>query len=47
MAAETYTLKNFVADVDRITREEQAPEVITERIWPLLARLVRNRSTPT
>jgi len=37
-----YTLDRFVADLDRITREETAPERITERVAPLLAELVRH-----
>ena len=37
-----YTLDRFVADLDRITREESAPERITERVAPLLAELVRH-----
>jgi predicted metal-dependent enzyme (double-stranded beta helix superfamily) len=39
---ETYTLKDFVADLDRITREDSAARRVTERAAPLLARLVRN-----
>jgi predicted metal-dependent enzyme (double-stranded beta helix superfamily) len=39
---ETYTLETFIADLDRITREESSGERITERAAPLLARLVRN-----
>ena len=39
---ETYTLHDFVADLDRITREEASAHRITERAAPLLARLVRN-----
>ena len=42
MAAETYTLEQFVADLDRITRGEQPAAAITEEISPLLARLVKN-----
>jgi predicted metal-dependent enzyme (double-stranded beta helix superfamily) len=42
MANETYTLEQFVADVDRITRDEQDHHAITERVAPLLGRLVRN-----
>jgi predicted metal-dependent enzyme (double-stranded beta helix superfamily) len=44
---ETYTLADFIADLDRITREESAAQRITERVAPLLARLVRDpRSIP-
>jgi predicted metal-dependent enzyme (double-stranded beta helix superfamily) len=39
---ETYTLQAFIADLDRITREETAGERITEREAPLLGRLVQN-----
>ena len=39
---ETYTLTEFIADLDRITREEASPKRITERTAPLLARLVRS-----
>ena len=39
---ETYTLQGFIADLDRITREETSAERITERVAPLLANLVRN-----
>ena len=39
---ETYTLQDFVADLDRITTDEPAGARITERVAPLLARLVRN-----
>lgn len=42
MATATYTLEHFVADLDRITQEESAPEVITRRAAPLLAQLVRD-----
>jgi predicted metal-dependent enzyme (double-stranded beta helix superfamily) len=31
-----YTLDRFVADLDRITREESPPERITERVAPLV-----------
>ncbi len=40
-APETYTLQQFVADLDRITQRETAPEAITAQIAPLLGRLVR------
>ena len=39
---ETYTLTDFTADLDRITREETSAERVTERVAPLLARLVRS-----
>src|ERR671937_2333491 len=39
---DTYTLTNFIADLDRITREETAADRITARAAPLLARLVRD-----
>ena len=42
MTSETYTLQQFVADLDRITTRESAPEVITTQIAPLLGRLVKN-----
>jgi predicted metal-dependent enzyme (double-stranded beta helix superfamily) len=37
-----YTLDNFVADLDRITRAESDATVITERVAPLLSQLVKN-----
>ena len=42
MTSETYTLEQFVADLDRITTRETAPEAITTQIAPLLGRLVAN-----
>jgi 3-mercaptopropionate dioxygenase len=39
---ETYTLHDFISDLNRITREETSAHRITERAAPLLARLVRN-----
>src|SRR3989442_12112807 len=42
MATATYTLETFIADLDRITRDETSPHVITERVAPLLAKLVKN-----
>jgi len=42
MGTEAYTLRNFLADVDRVTVEEQVPEVITERVSVLMAPLLRN-----
>ena len=41
-ASETYTLQQFVADLDRITARESAPEAVTAQIAPLLGRLVKN-----
>lgn len=38
-----YTLESFISDLDRITREETDAHAITERIAPLLGRLVRSR----
>lgn len=37
-----YSLGDFIADVDRIARAETSAEVITGRVAPLLARLVKN-----
>ena len=42
MTTATYTLDDFIADVDRIAREETDARVITERVSPLLGRLVKN-----
>ena len=42
MPTETYTLNAFIEDLDRITREEQSGRAITERVAPLLGRLVKN-----
>lgn len=42
MTAETYALEDFIADLARITREETSPHTITERVAPLLGRLVKN-----
>jgi len=42
MTSEIYTLEQFVADLDRITTRETAPEAITSQIAPLLGRLVKN-----
>jgi len=42
MATATYALKDFIADVDRIARDETSAQVITERVAPLLAKLVKN-----
>jgi predicted metal-dependent enzyme (double-stranded beta helix superfamily) len=41
MATTTYTLENFVSDLDRITRDETSPDVIAARVAPLLAKLVK------
>ena len=43
MASEAYTLQQFIADVDRIARAETSGALITERVAPLLGRLVKNR----
>src|ERR1041384_1838995 len=37
-----YTLEQFVADLDRITRAESDATVITERVAPLLGELVKH-----
>ena len=37
-----YTLAQFVADLDRITRAESDAAVITERVAPRLGQLVKN-----
>jgi predicted metal-dependent enzyme (double-stranded beta helix superfamily) len=37
-----YTLERFVADLDRITRSETAPDKITAAVAPLLAELIAN-----
>lgn len=37
-----YTLAEFIADLDRITRRETVSEKITAEIAPLLGRLIRN-----
>jgi len=42
MATATYTLADFIADVDRIARAEQSAHRIAERVSPLLHRLVQN-----
>ncbi len=42
MAIAVYALKDFIADVDAIAREEQSATTITARVAPLLARLVKN-----
>ena len=42
MATEPYTLQQFIADIDRIARAETSGAVITERVAPLLGRLVKN-----
>jgi predicted metal-dependent enzyme (double-stranded beta helix superfamily) len=45
MHAEPYTLKDFVDDLDRITREETSGRAITQRVAPLLGRLVKDPSS--
>ena len=40
--AETYTLQNFIEDLDRITRAEASQEKIVSAAQPLLAKLVQN-----
>ena len=45
MKAEPYTLNDFIADLDRITREEPSGRTITERVAPLLGRLVKDPSS--
>ncbi len=42
MATTQYALPDFIADLDRITRDESSPHVITEKVEPLLGRLIRN-----
>ncbi|MBI3078187.1 MAG: cysteine dioxygenase family protein [Deltaproteobacteria bacterium] len=43
MAPQTYTLENLIVGLDRITKEEISPEAITEKIAPLLGRLIQDR----
>ena len=38
----TYSLQQFIADLDRITRSENSPENIVAMAKPLLAQLVRD-----
>jgi predicted metal-dependent enzyme (double-stranded beta helix superfamily) len=45
MTTSTYTLENFIADLDRITRDEANPHAIVERVAPILAKLVTNPNT--
>ena len=40
--AETYTLQDFIEDLDRITRAEASQDKIVSAAKPLLAKLVRN-----
>jgi 3-mercaptopropionate dioxygenase len=40
--AEAYSLENFIADLDRITRAETSPEKIVSEAKPLMVRLVSN-----
>jgi len=42
MPTADYTLQTFIADLDRITREETSAEAITRHAAPLLGRLVRH-----
>ncbi len=42
MASDTYTLQQFIDDVDRIAREETSDAKIPARVAPLLGRLVKN-----
>jgi len=37
-----YTLERFIADLDRVTRSETAPDTITAAVVPLLAQLIEN-----
>jgi len=47
MAAAVYALKDFIADVDRIARDEPSAHAVAERVSPLLARLIaRPESVP-
>lgn len=39
----SYTLQDFIADLDRITSRETSETAIAEQVAPLLGRLVRNR----
>ena len=38
----TYTLTDFIRDVDRITRRERDPALLTGHVAPLLQRLLQN-----
>ena len=40
----SYSLQDFIGDLDRITREESDAHTITERAAPLLGRLVESRA---
>jgi predicted metal-dependent enzyme (double-stranded beta helix superfamily) len=42
MTIEGYTLQDFVADLERITSQEEKPQAIAAKIGPLLGRLIRN-----
>jgi predicted metal-dependent enzyme (double-stranded beta helix superfamily) len=42
MTAEPYALSDFIADLDRITREERSGRAIAGQVAPLLGRLVKN-----
>jgi len=47
MAAAVYALKDFIADVDRIARDEPSAHAVAERVSPLLTRLIaRPESVP-
>jgi predicted metal-dependent enzyme (double-stranded beta helix superfamily) len=42
MTTAAYTLERFIADVDRIARDEPAPETVAAQVGECLARLVRD-----
>lgn len=42
MATQTYALEHFIVDLDRITKTETSPWIITEQVAPLLGRLIKN-----
>jgi predicted metal-dependent enzyme (double-stranded beta helix superfamily) len=42
MSIEPYTLQDFIADLDRITSQDNAPDVITGKAGPLLGRLIQD-----
>jgi predicted metal-dependent enzyme (double-stranded beta helix superfamily) len=42
MAAQSYTLEQFIGDLDRITAQETAAAAIAGKVAPLLGQLVRN-----
>jgi predicted metal-dependent enzyme (double-stranded beta helix superfamily) len=37
-----YTLRDFIADLDRITSQDEAPEVLTGKVGALLGRLIKD-----